>query len=529
VRAEQEGPITLFTRHVVVPAAIIAMVTAFLFYLLEVRSLYLGATHAFKQVGLCFAAATVLIARYGRINPGSGAVPRGDPSISPRKDPFAALGEINDNQGCYTLVLGLVTLAFMLQRSSGVSLIPNVLIVGAVWRFATGVTRALSLEGDLESQPKQRRLYGLERLRLERFQARMREERGPAWGGRVRPERGPEGPDSHGNPVAAVARLAALALLVFALGEPFLLGGPPDVAERALAAVIVFLFSTGLVLAAGSAAGTLRHTVRSGGRVSPSVLPARLGVAALLSVAVLAAALAIPGLQFKGQGRPRAMNLAGKTGSGDGQTDGRQSSQARPDAEEGAARPDRKGDEPDGGEGRDDAADSGPVNPAGAGLVQALGSLGKLLRIPFLLGILLALLLALRKLRPYLPSGSDLLARLRAWLSRFRRERIPPPPPVVDPFADLGALAALPPRDAVLAAYHRLLAALEQAGHPRPQRTTPYEHLNGLPPRLKPIAAAAQTLTELYVLSAYGDSEATEGDRDRALAALAGMQALARG
>jgi hypothetical protein len=76
-----------------------------------------------------------------------------------------------------------------------------------------------------------------------------------------------------------------------------------------------------------------------------------------------------------------------------------------------------------------------------------------------------------------------------------------------DPFAGLAALAALPPRDAVLAAYARLLLALDNAGHSRPERATPYEHLSALPARLRPVSKPAQALTELYVLAAYGDEE----------------------
>jgi len=131
-RVDDQGPVTLFTRHVIVPAAIITMVAAFLFYLLEVRSVFLGGLGdretAFKQVGLCFAAATVLIARYGRVHGSAN----------------------NENRSVYTVVLAIATLLFMLQASGAASFVPNVLIIAAVWRFATGVTGALSLEGELD-------------------------------------------------------------------------------------------------------------------------------------------------------------------------------------------------------------------------------------------------------------------------------------------------------------------------------------------------------------------------------------------
>ncbi|HEX3529462.1 MAG TPA: DUF4129 domain-containing protein [Thermoanaerobaculia bacterium] len=497
--ADQEGPVTLFTRHVVVPAAIIAMVTAFLFYLLELRSVFLEGGAGFKQVGLCFSVATVLIARYGRV---SGT---------------------DDSQSGYTAALALATLLFMLTRSSGASFVPNVLIILAVWRFATSVTRALSLEGELDPRPKEHRLYGLERLRFEAFRRRQQLEKPLAWGTRRTPT---QKPDAHGNPVAAVARLAALALLGFAIGEPFLLRAAPEVAERALADVIVFLFATGLVLAAGSAAGTLRHTLRQGGRVSPGVLPTRLALAALLAVAVLAAALAIPGVHFKGQGRLRSTNLPGKTGPGENQTDGRRSSNAKSDTPDAQPRGSRTAprQQPD----PDAEDDSGETAQAAETLVNALSSLGKLLRIPLLLGIPILVLLALLRLGPLLPSWSDLMARLRTWLSRFLPKRKPRPAPVIDPFADLGSLAALPPHEAILAAYARLLAALNQAGHPRPERTTPYEHLAALPARLKPLAAPARRVTDIYVVTAYGNGKPTPADREQAVGALVEIQGLLR-
>jgi hypothetical protein len=157
----------------------------------------------------------------------------------------------------------------------------------------------------------------------------------------------------------------------------------------------------------------------------------------------------------------------------------------------------------------------------GSALVQILSGLGRLLRLPVILGVLiLIVLLILRSLGSLLPGWRDLLARLRAWLRGRLPERKPRPVPLRDPFAGLGALAALPPRDAILAAYGRLLLALDQAGHPRPERTTPYEHLNALPRHLHPYGAPARRLTDLYVVVAYGDGLATEREREEGMAAL---------
>ena len=70
-----------------------------------------------------------------------------------------------------------------------------------------------------------------------------------------------------------MARLAGVAFATFALGEPVLLRAAPQTGMRALAAVIVFLFSTGVVLAAGSSLDALRRAERAGGRQIPRFCP----------------------------------------------------------------------------------------------------------------------------------------------------------------------------------------------------------------------------------------------------------------
>ena len=62
----EESPGTLLIHHAVVPAAIIAMVASLLFYLVDVRSAFLGGGPQLKWVGFCFVMGTVLIERYGR-------------------------------------------------------------------------------------------------------------------------------------------------------------------------------------------------------------------------------------------------------------------------------------------------------------------------------------------------------------------------------------------------------------------------------------------------------------------------------
>jgi len=86
---------------------------------------------------------------------------------------------------------------------------------------------------------------------------------------------------------------------------------------------------------------------------------------------------------------------------------------------------------------------------------------------------------------------------------------------------DLERFAHLPARDAVLASYHALLATCGRLGHPRPERSTPYEFLRALPPGLQTLEGPARTLTDLYVNAAYGPDPVLPEDRDSALGALA--------
>lgn len=404
------------TEHVLVPAAMISLVAAFLFYLLEVRSVFAGYSSAFKQVGLCFAAATVLIERYGRVQ------------------------EDEVVQGFYTQFLAGATFLFMGIRSGGLrSFLLNVLVVVLAWWFATRVTRALALNG--------------------------------------------EGRD----PARSVAGLAVLALFAFALGEPVLLGTAPEVGERALAAVIVFLFSAAVVLAAGSAFERLRQAEQAGGRADPFLLPVRVVMAAGLAALVLALAASAPHLQVRGTGPLREATERGMAGTGDNQDGNEEMAAPTTQAHSG-----RLVGQP---------TDFGASPPA-------LGPLPRLTRGLVTTGRWFLLLL--------IPLALLALAVLAAW--RFLRRS--PPAPRAGPLAGLPDLGSLSPRDAVLAAYGRLLRALERLGHPRPESRTPYEILDSLPPQLRALQAPARALTELYVKAAYSGDDLVVEERARAVAAL---------
>ncbi len=502
---------TFLLHHVVVPAAVIAMVASLLSYLVDVRSAFLGGGPQLKWIGFCFAAATVLIERYRHT--------QGDHEL----------------QGCYSVSLGIATVFVMLvepweTRSVGLGeKVANLLIIAAVWHLARGVTRGLSPE---EGRPAAQtlRLFGLDRLRAEAWQRKKAEQAG------AQPPAEKKALAIPANPATSVARLAAFALLAFAVGEPVLLGATPQTGIRALAAVVVFLFATGVVLAAGSGLDALRRAEWAGGMVSPGLVPGRVAIAGALLVVVLAAALAVPGLQFQGSGRLRPPVARGGGAEADrgyqqGDQAGRISLQRPPD-EQASRGPESRQGEPQGDPNSQSrqAAIPGPA----ASLIRLLTAAGKWLIIPLVLVIFLAALWALSRLWPNLAGWRERLAerwrgllnRLAALLGRFRRSVSPASKAAGDPLANLELLAGLPSRDAVLAAYHRFLDLLESRGYPRPVKSTPYEVLNALPFDFRLLADPARSLTELYVRAAYSGEPVEPGAREQAIFILKGMRGL---
>jgi hypothetical protein len=347
-----------------------------------------------------------------------------------------------------------------------------------------------------------------------------------------------------------VARLAAVALLAFALGEPVLLAAVPQTGVKALAAIVIFLFSTGVVLAAGSALDTLRRVERAGVFVSPGLVPGRVALAALLLVVVLASALALPGLEFQGTGRLKPPPAPGK---GEEQNRGNQETldPGQPSF-----------NIPQGDLGNDPGGSSGPTNASSpestsqdpfqrlperpsqaaslgpaSGMVAMLASLGKWLLIPLILALVAAGIWGLVRLWPLLKGWRSRAAdRWRALLNRltgrlirllgrlFRPGRRVGPG--ADPMTGLDGLLERPSREAVLAAYQRFLLLLERLGHSRPEKATPYEILAGLPPYLKRLEPPARTLTDLYVLAAYAAEPVEPGTRERSITALKEIRGL---
>ncbi|MFL6196452.1 MAG: DUF4129 domain-containing protein [Thermoanaerobaculia bacterium] len=501
-----ESPTLLAIHHVVVPAAMIVMITSLLFYLVDVRSAFLGGGPQLKWIGFCFVMGTVLTERYGRST--------GD----------------SDAQGCYTLALAGAMVAVLLVAPWDTGpgrpeeKLANVLIIAIVWRFATRVTRGLSPESGAR-RPRRSSFFGVDRLTMEAWQRQRAEITGAAPPPAVKePAALPK------NPAVSVAWLAGVALAAFALGEPVLLRAAPQTGVRALAAVIVFLFSTGLVLAAASSMDSLRRAERAGGRTVPSFLPWRMALAAGLMALLLSAGLGIPGLEFRGSGLLRPPLSPGRGEARDrGFQEGARSDPAPPDQPE----QDELGTSASRGDTQSQEAP--PVRlselrgPA-ASLLQLLTTLGKMLIVPLALVLIAAGIWALFRLWPRLKGwGRRLGGRWRAFLQRIAAWFTWTPKKrsdTADPLARLEELAGLPPRESVLAAYQRFLILLERLGSPRPEKATPYEVMYGLPAGLRLLEDPVRTLTELYVHAAYSGEPPEHGAREQAISALVGMRIL---
>lgn len=470
--------------HVILPAAIVVMVSAFLFYLIDLRAVVLPGGERLKQIGFCFAVATVMIARYGKVY------------VNRARQTF------------YTLALAGATVFAMAYRAeSFLDVALSGLIIAGVWRFATGVTNRLHLDPEDETEVEAVRLYGVERIRMEQHRTR---ETGPA-----RHNGGGDTADPHGNPAASVARLAVVGVVAIALGEPIILGADPSVGSSALMAVMAFLLSTGVVLAAGSSVGMYRKALRAGSSPPAGVVPAKMALAALLMAAMLGLALMAPGIRYEGSGRLRPVPHGTEEAK-----DGKGARQEHPGDELRRAKPGR-----------------GP-SEARRSLLERVAmrtdALRKLLMPVVVFTLLAAALYLLVQLAPFLKGWKTTVAgRLRSLLGslknllslprvRARNRKARPS------FIDIETLRPLPPREAVLRAYEALLTLLSDAGHDRPPRLTPYEYLHTLPDHLAFLSTPAQTLTDLYVAAAYGTAPPSPGEQEAALQAVTTLQTLLR-
>lgn len=487
--AEEEpySPILMLTSHVVIPAATIAMVTALLFFLYDVRAVFLPGGVALKWVGFCFAVATVLIARYARLT--------------------ADLGMTK----VYTLALAIATILTLWAApwdAPGVGAagaFSNAAIILIVWRYASKLTERLSADLDVPP-PMPPRLYGLERLEMEAFKKQQRENRASIYDiGRRRAAQRDTWRADGDAATRQIVVLVLVALAGVALAEPILLAGAPELAGRALGALVVFLFAAGVVISAAASIRDQQRLRSLGALPGTGSLSARLALGAFIAAAMLTSMLAIPGFEApEGSGaieQRRASDVAEVDRGGD------ESQEPSPDGSE------ERVEDPN----KDDPLVDQRQPRTTPTWVESLAGLGRWLRWPVMAVVALAGLVALWRFGPAFLQGlrgslGGLFARLRRRLAREKK------PKKRDPFAGLGELDRLEPREAVLEAYTIWLDACAQLGHARQERQTALEFLAAVPRHLSDLRPIGERLTRLYVAAAYATR-----DIDSAAAGAAGQ------
>jgi hypothetical protein len=381
-------------------------------------------------------------------------------------------------QAAYTIVMLAATgMALMTRSESTAAAISSMVLLALVWLYATGVTYALSLEGKGEKS-------------------------------------------THGA-VAPVVGLGVFAIIGFAIGEPFMLNAPPEVAIQAILAIIMYLLSTGLVLAAASTTSQARRAFRAGGTVALRVMPLRIGVAAIIALALMAVSLSIPGVHYSGTGR---LGLA-------------------PD-ELLQQRRFALGSDPTAGMLGNEVIDGLPWGwlsgfesmTTRSGQARAAMAVVKLLQYTgaalLLLALLAVIAFAVQQRADVLGKLGPTIGRYLDWLRRKFASKVPDwarrdrggRRRIIDPFADLDGLRARPAREAVVEAYLRSTVLLEGLGHPRPPAATPYDLLGSLPERLSHLSEPLDEITELYVRAEYSNQEIVDADRDGAVATLLSMR-----
>lgn len=382
-------------------------------------------------------------------------------------------------QALYSIVLcGATGMALITRSASTTAAAWNIAMLAVVWLYATGVTNALSLEGKGETSTR--------------------------------------------GAVAPVVALGVVAMVVFAAGEPFMLNARPDIAIQAVVAIIGYLLSTGVALAAASTTSQARRAYRTGGDVVLGVMPTRVGAAAVIAIVVMAIALAIPGVQYSGSGR---LQLA-------------------PD-ELLQQRRLMRGNDPAAGalgealasglswgwlSGFESLTTSSGQGAAAFAVVKFMQFFGAVLVILIAIG---AIAFALRRRTDIFGRLGPLITRYLSRLSSLFASKVPDwakqggerrRRSTIDPFADLDALGSRPAREAVLEAYVRSTVLLERLGYPRPPAATPYDLLGALPERLGHLSDPLTEITGLYVRAAYSDQEMGSTDREGAIATLISMR-----
>ncbi len=471
----------ILANLVLVPAGTIAMVYAFLAYLIHIAMWPMAETASLKWIGFWFVVATVLIARFGQMH------------------------RSRARRHLYTLFLAGATFLAMARLGTDVwDWLLYAVVVGLVWEYATGLVDGLSLERLPEKKETVRR-YGLERIQFEKdLQLEKKEEE-------VKVKK-------QIHPTRSVVRLTLIALLLFALGEPILFNAPQETRTAALMYTILFLFSSAWVLAAAHSIEVMERIHKTEGVMAPGILPIRLLASSLVMIVILGLCLAVSGLDEgweQGAGNRWQQESNSEAGKGS--------------REEGSGE----------GEGTvaSESSASGESRPESRSSTEAwswlplLHMLGKvLLWVAVVLFILILgwfiwyLLSHLAQVRKKIP---QLVLSLKGLFRRFLPLYTPREKALGlrQPMLGREDFANMSPRETILAGYQQMLLFCAAHGFDRQEGFTPDEFLRRLPVQWESLKPAMAQVTKLYYRAAYGQEQMSEGDRGPVMDCLEQMAA----
>lgn len=540
-----------FIAHVLISASLVAAVGSLLFYLIDIRATVLTGSDDLRRIGGWFVFATVLIVRLRHTYP----------------HPARAV--------LYTAALFLASLWALTQfRSFGFDLngypcrdsttLVNALVLGFTWWFATRLGRLMSIDDDMydalirmdsacdatewsgDSQTeKTETLSDGQRT----WVATLR--RPPKWApgegsgffasmlkriSQLRMKKKARD-DSDGDPTKRVLALVLVSVPVFALGGIVLPGHDQALVEAAFVHTVIFIGSSGLLLALASGIGALRRVSRRKGVTNIMLLPARTLVGGSIIVIALVIGLALVGNPIASGTLNQPQVPSDLSERGDGNQDGGTDRDSTSPGERGDTGERVATDGQNGGQNGSDGESRAPGQSAEAQQTEPsqTGGGSTLLRLfsearPWLLRILYVIIFAFvsylffahrqRTLAFLKSSFGGLTAGIRTFFDSLKGIRRSRKKPAKNLFSGLEQLERLPPKKALGAAYERALMLGEAIGVGQGDFHTPFEQAQRIGKRQPDTAKDVRILAELYARVAYGSVDPSAQWTEKALGCL---------
>lgn len=537
-----------FIAHVLISAALITAVGSLLFYLIDIRATVLTGGNDLKRIGGWFVVATVLIVRLRHTYPNPARVV------------------------LYTAALFLASLWALTQfQSFGLDVngnpcrdsttLANALVLGFTWWFATRLGRLMSIDDDMydalirmdtacdeiewspktDEEKKEQPPKWNEKTGFHRFLQSLRENDGfiasllsRIWLAR---ETKKARDDAEGDPTKRVLALVLMSVPVFALGGIVLPGHEQALVEAAFVHTVIFIGSSGLLLALASGIGGLRRVSRKKGVTNMMLLPARTLVGGTIVVIALVIGLALVGNPIESGPLSQPQVPSELSGRGNGEYEGGTDRDSSSPGEQGdtgqrEANEGRPGGQ-NGADGESRAAgQSGEIQQTetsqtggGSGLLRLFSKAR-----PWLLRILYVIIFAFvlylffahrqRTVAFLRRAFGGLTAEIRKFFDGLKGIRRSQKKPAKNLFSGLEQIGRLPPKKALGAAYERALMLGEMVGVKKGDVHTPFEQAQRIGKQQPGTAKDVRILAELYARVAYGSAEPNPQWTEKALGCL---------